>query len=309
MPLIRPMLAVNGEPFDSPDFLYEVKWDGYRCLAYLEDGTVLRSRNLKDLTPAFPELANLHPLVKKRPALLDGEIVAFKNGLPSFAALQARGRINDPLKIRRMAAVNPAIFVAFDVLYLGGASLLAKPLKERKEILAGAVGDGPLVISDFVFEKGKEFFEACRERSLEGMVAKHLASPYLPGKRSRYWRKIRSTKEMDLIIFGYEKGRGERKLGALLLADYFAGAFIYRGKVGTGFSKHEEEFLMELLKPLETKHPPGDFLFRANTKNIHWVKPVLICTVSYLALTEDGLLRQPRYQKMRPDKIPFDENF
>lgn len=302
LPLLRPMLAVDGEPFDSPDYLYEVKWDGYRCLAYLEENTSIKSRNLKDLTLLFPELGNLHRSVEERPALLDGEVIALKDGLPSFDALQDRGRLTDPVKIRLAARINPVVYVAFDLLFLSGRPLMDEPLKVRKEFLAAAVRSGEhLVISEFIVTEGKKFFAACRERSLEGVMAKHLESRYLPGRRSPLWRKFRSLKEMDLFICGYEEGRGERKLGALLLADFFNGRFWYRGKVGTGFDRREEEFLLNMLRPLETVAPPGNFSGVKKHPRLHWVRPDLVCSVAYLGITEKGLLRHPRYLKIRHD--------
>ncbi len=298
------MLAVNSEPFDSPDFLYEIKWDGYRCLAYLENNTtVLRSRNLLDITPTFPELAGLHHYVKAGQALLDGEIVIFKEGLPSFAALQARGLATGPAKINRRAQEAPAFFIAFDLLYLKGVPHLREPLEKRKQLLAdAAIAGGPLVISEFVLERGRDFFRACAEKGLEGVMAKRLGSPYLPGKRSPHWQKFRHTKEAELIICGYQKGRGGRKLGALILGEKTGQKLIYRGKVGTGFDCREEEQLLKLLTLLEVNNPPLHFPAEKK-QNVHWVKPALFCSVSYLGLTEDGLLRHPLYRGISLDKF------
>ena len=302
------MLAVNSEPFDSPDFLYEVKWDGYRCLAYLEaNKTVLRSRNQREITPVFPELAGLHNHVRKRPALLDGEIVIFQSGLPSFAALQARAFAADPEKTARLAGKAPALLITFDLLYSGGVSCLREPLEKRKEILAEIlVAGGPAVISEFISGRGREFFRACAERGLEGVVAKRLGSPYLPGKRSLCWRKFRHTKEIDLVICGYQKGRGGRKLGSLVVAESAAGKLLYRGKVGSGLDREEERRLLELLPSLEIKTPPLD-LPPQEGRGVLWVKPALVCAVNFLGLTGDGLLRHPVYRGLRFDKIFFED--
>jgi len=298
------MLAVSSEPFDSPGFIYEVKWDGYRCLAYLEkDKTVLRSRNLRNLTASFPELAGLHAFVRERPALLDGEIVIFKDGLPSFAALQSRAFAAPPGNAARPAGDDPALFLAFDILYFKGAPCLHETLEKRKEILAGMLAaGGPAVISEFIAGKGREFFRACAERGLEGVVAKRLGSPYLPGKRSPHWRKFRQTKDLDLVICGYRRGRGGRRLGSLTVAENAGGKLIYRGKVGTGLAGEEERRLLELLSPLEIKNPPLSIPLQER-KGVVWVKPALVCTVNYLGLTGEGFLRHPVYQRLRFDKI------
>ncbi|MGB9802691.1 non-homologous end-joining DNA ligase, partial [Desulfofundulus sp.] len=259
LPLLRPMLAVAAEPFDSPDFLYEVKWDGYRVLAYLDGCTVLRSRNLRDITTTFPELDELHRYVKKLPAIIDGEIVVIQDGLPSFAALQARGRLEDPLKAKNMASRYPAMLMAFDVLYAGGRPFLNEPLCRRKELLAEIVKPGDRVlVSEFVLNQGRAFTAACVARGLEGAMAKHLDSPYLPGRRSSYWRKFRRTREADLVICGYQMGRGQRRLGALVLGGYRGEELVYQGKVGTGFGRDEEEYLLGLLSRLVIPRPALD---------------------------------------------------
>ncbi|MDN5327338.1 MAG: ligase 1 [Moorella sp. (in: firmicutes)] len=186
---IKPMLAVAGRPFDSPDFIYEVKWDGYRCLAYLDRKTILQSRNLLDITPAFPELAGLHRWVRMQPAVLDGEIIIpGEKGRPSFSRLQARGRLADPLKIRQATRQNPAVFVAFDLLYCWGENIMPRPLYWRKGLLQEAVRPGDnLVISSFIETHGTTFFAACVRQGLEGVMAKAKDSPYLPGPTGARW--------------------------------------------------------------------------------------------------------------------------
>jgi len=308
LPLLRPMLAVSSKPFDSPDFIYEIKWDGFRCLAYLgKERTVLRSRNLWEMTPAFPELAGLHSFVKGCPALLDGEIVVFKNGLPSFGSLQARALGSDSLRIKQLAGKEPALFIAFDLLYVSGASCLDEPLEKRKDLLARSVAaGGPAVVVEFISGAGRDFFQACAAKGLEGVVAKRLGSPYLPGKRSPAWLKFRHVREMELLICGYQTGRGGRKLGALILGERTNGKTIYRGKVGTGFSRREEEKLLALLDGLAIDEP-AVFTPANEGRHICWVRPLLICSVNYLGLTEEGLLRHPLYRGIRWDKLEWDK--
>lgn len=303
IPLIRPMLAVKSDPFDSPDFLYEVKWDGYRALAYLDSGgTELRSRNQLEITAGFPELGGLHRAVKELPALLDGEVVVFSGGRPSFGSLQARGRLSDRLKIRRAAELAPALYLAFDVLYISGLPVLGDPLERRKQILAASVREDPhLVVSDFVRGSGILFTRAARERGLEGTVAKALNSPYLPGKRSSYWKKTRFTREADLAVCGFRAGKGGRKLGALVLCGYRNGALVYSGKVGTGFDRKTEEDLIRRLLPLRTDRPPVA-VPREEAGGVNWVTPRLVCSVEYLEKTGDGFLRHPSFKGLRSDK-------
>lgn len=305
LPLLRPMLAVAAEPFSGKEWLFEVKWDGYRCLSYLEsDATVLRSRNLLDLTARFPELGRLHKRVRRLPAILDGEIIVPVNGRPSFAALQQRGRAGDPARIARAAVEIPALFVAFDALYLDGRDITREPIEERKEWLVEAVAAGPeIMVSDFVTGEGDAFFEASAKANLEGIVGKRLGSPYLPGRRSPHWRKIRAVRNADLVICGWEPGQGARRLGALVLGAYQRGRLVFQGKVGTGFSAAEEAALLEALHGIEVPDATVDAP-RGHLRRPRWVAPVLVCTVHYTALTGDGLLRHPSFKGLRWDKRP-----
>ncbi|MBC7325464.1 MAG: ATP-dependent DNA ligase, partial [Moorella sp. (in: Bacteria)] len=265
---IKPMLAVTDQPFDSPDFIYEIKWDGYRCLAYLDGSTFLQSRNLQDLTPTFPELAGLHRGVRGQPAVLDGEIIVLdEGGRPSFSRLQARGRLAAPAKIRQAAIHTPAIFVAFDLLYYCGDNIMARPLSARKELLQEAIKQQQdyLLVSTFIEASGTSFFNACVRQGLEGVMAKARESPYLPGRRSPYWRKFRHTRQGEFVIVGYEPGKGERSLGALILGEYRQGRLVYRGKVGTGFDREEEERLLAELRKVQPVPPP----FAGPVKDLH----------------------------------------
>lgn len=303
IPLLKPMLAVKGEPFDSEEYLFEVKWDGYRVLAYLDAGfTELRSRNRLDMTATFPELDKIHLQVKQLPALLDGEVVVFSGGKPSFGSLQSRGRLSDPLKIKSASLKTPAVYLVFDILYVDGRPVIGEPLSRRKEILADAVTGGPsLVVTDFVTGGGVLFARAAREQGLEGVMAKALGSPYLPGKRSPYWKKIRHTEEVELAICGYRPGKGGRRLGALLLCGHNDGKLVFAGRVGTGFDRETEDDLIKRLTPLRTDRPlPA--VPREELRDTIWVRPELVCTVEYLEKTADGYLRHPSFKGLRFDK-------
>ncbi|WP_066635225.1 non-homologous end-joining DNA ligase [Desulfolucanica intricata] len=305
IPITKPMLAVSREPFDSEDYLYEIKWDGYRGMVYLKNGNVnIRSRNLLDLTGIFPELSNLSEKVRKCPVLLDGEIIVLRDGRPSFAALQARGRMESGLKIQQAARHSPALFVAFDLLYMDGLSVMDRPLKERKDLLSEIVNPGEnLIVSEYILKAGKQFAAACASQGLEGAVAKRLDSPYLPGKRSSFWAKFRYIREADLIICGYQAGHGERNLRSLVLGGYRLGKLIYQGKVGTGFSNQESKQLLAVLKELKVSDPVLD-LPREEIDKTYWVRPCLVCVVNYLTVTADGRLRHPSFKGLRTDKSP-----
>jgi len=303
LPVLRPMLAVSSEPFDSAAYLYEIKWDGYRGLAYLDDNTVILSRNLIDLTGKFPELTNLHKKVHRLPAVVDGEIVALDQGKPSFAGLQSRGRMAGAGQNSR-AGLYPAVFIAFDVLYSNGKPVMGLPLAERKDVLKDMVLPGDdILLSRYVLGDGVDFYHACVKEGLEGAVAKNLESIYLPGRRSAYWKKFRNTKEADLVICGYQPGRTGQGLGSLVLGGKRGGKLVFQGKVGTGFSRREAEVLLEGLHKIETVEAPLDI--PANERGrTRWVRPLLVCSVNYLTATTGGYLRHPVYRGLRWDKSP-----
>lgn len=304
LPILRPMLAVSSQPFDSAGHLFEVKWDGYRSLAYLEGRTVLRSRNLIDLTGKFPELSGMHQKVKQMPAILDGEIVVFEKGRPSFAGIQSRGRMNDLKRIGRTSVERPAIFIAFDILYSGGKPVMELPLGERKELLKNMVESGEeLIVSQFVLRDGRDFYDACVKEGLEGVMAKKLDGIYLPGRRSAYWQKFRHTREADLVICGYQYGTAGRNLGSLVLGGYRERKLVYQGKVGTGFGEREAGALLEGLRKLEVTEETL-VVPREEKRRTRWVQPLLVCSVEYLTTTAEGYLRHPVYRGIRWDKSP-----
>ncbi|SFG50362.1 bifunctional non-homologous end joining protein LigD [Desulfotomaculum arcticum] len=307
LPLLKPMLAVRAKPFDHPDYIFEVKWDGYRCLAYLEKGiTRLLSRNQKDLTGAFPDLADMHAMLSDLPLVLDGEIIVMAGGKPSFDALQSRAGLKDRLQISQAVLKLPALFMTFDILYHQGKSLLDLPLHKRREVLETVIkSPGKVVVSETITEDGVDFYHACVQQGLEGIMAKQINGRYLPGNRSPLWKKIRHTLEADLVICGCRAGNGSRILGALVLGAWNGKSFIYQGMVGTGFSKVEERSLLEKMQPLKTDRP---WLTGADipARSVYWTRPELVCQVEYLTLTREGYLRHPVYKWLRTDKDPTD---
>ncbi|MDQ7792911.1 MAG: non-homologous end-joining DNA ligase [bacterium] len=280
--LVRPMLARTSErAFDSPRHWFEVKWDGYRCLAFVENGVMrLQSRNLRDLTSFYPELAPLPGWVRAREAILDGELVAMRGARPDFGALQDRQ--------------GPVVYVVFDLLHRDGRDLMAESLEARREALREVVPacGTSLVFSEHVVGQGLALYRAVTDRGLEGIVAKEVASPYLPGERSRYWLKVRHRKVLEATIVGYT-GIHPRYPRSLVLAVAGGDGLSYIGRVGTGYSGAEGEDLVRRLRlradsPLaDSGRVPGP---------VRWVEPGLRCRVEYTELTAEGLLRQPVYR-------------
>lgn len=303
---MQPMLAtlVDG-PFDDPGWEYEVKWDGYRALAYLRNGEVsLQSRNRKSFNDKFyPVFQQLQEW--KIDAVIDGEIVVInEKGLSDFNALQNW----------RSEADGELVYYAFDILWMNGKSLIHLPLRERKAILQSIVDENsPVQLGYSVETEGKAFFEAAQKMGLEGIMAKKSDSEYYPGIRTRDWLKIKINKRQEVIIAGYTLNEGSSKLfSALLLAAYDKGELHYVGKVGTGFKEKQQKEMMALFKPLITKKSPfretPDYnkpsRFRPNPPhaNATWLKPELVCEISFTEITQDGVFRHPSFEGMREDK-------
>lgn len=302
---LRPMLAESAEgPFDSPRHLFEIKWDGYRCLGFLEKGrTTLISRNGHDISYSFPELRGLHRLLRVGEAVVDGEVVAFEGDRPSFGKLQRRGRMTDARQIALASASIPVVFVAFDLLFAGGEDLTRRSLESRLESLSEVLGTSEVAaISQAVPERGKALFEGIvRSRGLEGLVAKELGSPYLPGRRTSYWLKIRNVRGADCVIGGYTLN-GPGRLASLILG-VFATRLVCIGKVGTGISGEEGRRLLEILEPVPRSPFPGG-VPPDIARGAVWVKPDQVCAVEYLELSTDGRLRHPSFKGLREDKRP-----
>lgn len=303
---LQPMLAtLVDKPFDDPDWVYEVKWDGYRALAYLNKGNVdIRSRNNKDFTERFyPIHAALQEL--KFDAILDGEIiVAGDEGVSKFGDLQNwRSEADGELK-----------FYVFDVLWLNGYSVMHLPLLERRELLKEIIPEHPVIhISQFFDATGNEFFEAARKMELEGIMAKKADSDYKPGIRSKEWLKIKIAKRHEVVIGGFTKNDGTSKLFSALLVGVYEGKNLrYTGKIGTGFTDEMQKDMMKEFKKRIIDSSPFDTVpdvnkpsrFRPNPPNatVTWLKSELVCEVSYTEITSDGVMRHPSFEGMRIDK-------
>ena len=300
----KPMLAREADkPFSDKDWIFEIKWDGFRAIAYVNQALNLRSRNGKELKYNFPELEELKQQAHE--VVLDGEIVILNEGKVSFQAMLERGKTVSPAEIEFRTKQSPAVYVVFDILEKEGKPLIDLPLTKRKEILKATVKEsGHVLLADFVEEKGEEYYKAALEKDLEGVMAKKKTSPYTPGVRSSNWLKIKKLRSCDCVVFGYTKGTGARKqtFGALILGLYDKdGSPAYVGRVGTGFSEDTLKALTEEFQKLETTQAP----FEVDVVGeVTWLKPKLVCEVYYQVVTKDGRLRMPRYQGLRSDKLP-----
>jgi bifunctional non-homologous end joining protein LigD len=307
---IAPMLAtLTDKPFDNDDWVYEIKWDGYRAISHLYHGNVeLKSRNNKSFKERFyPLVAALKEL--KLDVVLDGEIiVAGDEGLSNFGQLQNW----------RSEADGELLYYVFDVLWLDGYSLLEIPLLKRREILKEIIPEHPLIhISELFKAGGMEFYEAAKKMKLEGIMAKKADSLYTPGIRTKEWLKIKVANRQEVVIGGFTRNEGTTKTFSSLVVGVFEnGKLRYTGKIGTGFNENTQQEMMKMFKPLVRKTPP--FLeepdvnkpsrFRPNPPNaeVTWLKPVLVCEVSFTEMTSDGVMRHPSFEGMREDKKASD---
>jgi DNA ligase D-like protein (predicted ligase) len=300
----EPMKAVLTEsPFTDPDWVFEPKLDGVRAMVHRDGARVrLLSRTDKALNPSYPELVEALERQQRDDFVLDGEIVAFHRGLPSFERLQGRMQIKDPDRARRTGiAVH---LYLFDVLRLEGQDTRSLPLRSRKEVLRQALSfDDPLHFTSHRNERGEEFFdEACR-RGWEGLIAKRADSPYV-GKRSRDWLKLKCAHQQELVIGGFTAPRGTRtEFGALLVGYYEGGELRYAGKVGTGFSQHTLKELGSRLREIARESAPFVDVHPI-PKGTRWVEPRLVAEIGFGEWTRDGRLRHPRYLGLREDKPP-----
>lgn len=296
---ISPMLAVTAEPFDSPDYFFEIKWDGERCLAFLTATTRLQSRNRRDITAQYPELATIHRQLRQTGVVLDGEIIALENGQPSFFRLQSRMHASSEQRIRQGRLTNPVVYVVFDLLYAEGKPLLHLPLYQRRELLDSLLLPmDHLIISTALPEQGRALYRQIAALGLEGIVGKEINSPYLPGKRSPTWKKSRVTNSANFVICGYTTNpQGREDLSALVIGAYDEKALLSYGLVGTGFSQAEITHLLALFSPLTNKQSP--LVNPPRLTSVTWLDPHLVCEVEYLQVTADHRLRHPLYKGLR----------
>jgi bifunctional non-homologous end joining protein LigD len=302
---IEPMLAKPAEePPDSGEYVYEVKWDGLRSLISLDEGRLtIHGRNRMDMTTQFPELLVPEEAFRATSGLFDGEIVCLESdGKPNFKNVIHRMQQKTEGGVERARAKYPATCYLFDCLYLDGRPIINEPLTRRREWLGDALKKDSTYRLSQTVEEGAALFEAAKETGLEGIMAKERASAYVPGKRSQAWLKIKARRTAECAIIGYTRGKGDREksFGAVHLAQANDHGLKYVGKAGGGFDDPalkavfaELEKLPRIKRPIKEK-PLDD-------AHSIWVEPKLMCEVKYASLTNDGMLREPVFLRLRPD--------
>ena len=314
---IQPMLAsIEENPFDNPNWLFEIKWDGYRVISFVENGNVrMVSRNQNDLGPRYPELRELPNLIQAKTAILDGEVVVLdEQGRPSFSLMQQRTGIRAHGRQAAPRADLPIIYYVFDLIYLDGYDLRRVALDERKRVLRQVLSSGELVrYSDHHAGQGVALFQAAKQKGLEGIVAKKCNSCY-EERRSRDWLKIKITQTVDCVVGGYTDPEGARQyFGSLALGLYNdKKQLVHVGNAGTGFDQATLRQISEVLKELEIRKSP--FTGSVDARNVHWVKAERVAEVKFSEWThetsEGGLkLRAPVFLGLRDDKNPEDCTF
>ena len=298
---IKPMLiSEQKKAFDSPDWIYEVKLDGIRCIAYLdsEDGTDLRNKLDKKLLPHVPELYDIHKQVKRK-CILDGELFILNNGVTDFYEIQRRALMTDPFKIKLSAGKFPATFTAYDIIYDTDHLVMDLPLMERKDLLSDIIMENDRInVSRYIEENGIALFEAAKQQGLEGVVAKRKDSKYYFGKRTKDWIKFKVMETEDCIICGYIKKANN--MTSLILGQYDNGELVYRGHVTLGVNLRnlkQHGLHIKEVSPFD-KTPIGN-------DGAVWIEPELVCIVESMP-TDKEKFRQPVFKGIRNDKCPLD---
>ena len=296
---LKPMLAsITEEPFNSEGWQFEIKWDGYRALAYLNNGKVqLRSRNNLSFNEKF---IPVYEALKEWPinAVIDGEVIVLnEEGKADFKALQDW----------QLIPVGELVYYIFDILWLDGISLMNLPLTERQNILRQITpGSNIIRYSDSIDDYGIDFYNIAKENGLEGIIAKRKDSLYQAGNRTRSWLKIKVEQRHEAVICGYTKNKDtDRQFSSLVLGRYENEQFQFIGQVGTGFTEAMQQIIMKKIKPLITKTAPFDTIPKLGKETV-WVKPSLVCEVKYTELTSEGVMRHPVFQGLREDKTILD---
>jgi bifunctional non-homologous end joining protein LigD len=303
---IPPMNAtLVAAPFDDEEWLFEVKWDGFRVETIVDEGSVRPlTRGGLDATRYFGSFLEPPTWIAAKQAIVDGEVIAVDEaGEPDFARLQAGIKGRTP----ESRGSLPFLYVVFDLLFVDGRSLIAEPLEERRRLLADALRPDPRVrFSEHIYRDGVTAFAAAKERRLEGIMAKNRHSPYEPGRRTLTWQKIKIRPEQELVVGGWTTGIGTAtELGALLVGVYDDGVLRYAGKIGTGFTGVKRAELLGLLPSLATDEtpftPPPP---RTVSRNARWVLPELVIRAEFASWTTDGLVRQAAYKGLDREKDP-----
>ena len=297
---IAPMLIGAQQPaFDDPDFIFELKLDGIRCIVCKNEGkTQLYNKRGHLLSQHFPELDKIGERIKKD-CVLDGELYVFREGITDFFAIQKRVTLSDPFRIDMLSQEQPATFTAFDILNSEGQDLTAMPLMARKQILNEHIAEDERInVSRFVQEHGVHLFALTKETKLEGIVTKRCGSRYHPGRRSKDWIKCKNLMDDDFVIVGMiPKDNG---MTSLILAQYDEdGKLIYRGHVTLGVPAWLSERGAKAARCPFSALPPGN-------ESAVWFDPPLVGTVRFMHYTRSGQMRQPVFKGLREDKLPWE---
>jgi bifunctional non-homologous end joining protein LigD len=305
---MRPMLATRGTTVPSGQaWLHEVKWDGMRVLVEVSGGSVrLWSRNENDVTVSFPELHDLAGF--EHDVLLDGEVVAFLDGIPRFGALADRMHVSQAARARALAERNPVTLLVFDLLRLDGEDLTGRPLSERRARLEEIGLAGPHWQVPAAYDDGAMLLRATEQQGLEGIVSKKRASRYHPGRRSADWLKFPPRPTGSYVVGGWRRETdSETRLGAVLVGEPTAEGLRYRGKVGSGIAGKAGQRLLDVLRPLQAETAPFfDEVPKVDATGTVWLVPEVVIEVASLGFTPAGRLRQPAFLGVRADLSPAD---
>ena len=300
---VRPMLiGETSEPFDSDDYLFELKLDGLRCLMYLEkDRTEIRNKRNLNITEVFPEFHDLYKHVKT-PCLLDGELIVYEQGMIDFFALQLRAHQKNPFRAKLASKSHPAHFTAFDILYAKDKWIMDQPLTKRKQLLNQTVRSEyeRFSVSRTIEHHGSALYRMTVEKNLEGIVAKEKSSTYIPDSRTKKWIKVKNLMDDDYVICGYIPKH--ESVISLVLSQYEQGKLTYCGHVTMGvrnlhFIKDQH---ISVLKECPLAELP------LHHEEAIWLEPKAVAVVKFMMKTESGSLRQPIFKGFRTDKNPKD---
>lgn len=291
---ITPMLFSDlREAFDDPEYAFELKLDGIRCLAYVGAQTDLRNKRNVDVSLQYPELASMCSNAAKR-CVLDGELIVMQAGKPDFFALQRRSVLTNKTKIKLSAKLTPVSFVAYDILYLDAKEITSLPLLERKQLLTDNISESPsLSVSRYVLQQGKALYTLTEQQELEGVVGKRIDSKYYPGRITKEWCKIKRLFDDDFVICGYISKPGGGI--SLVLGQYRDGKLVNGGHVSTGVSAADKRTI------LSQRHTKPHFDFTAD--GLVWIAPKLVGTVQWMPRKNTGL-NQAVFKGLRDDKPP-----
>lgn len=307
LPMLPMLATATTAPPRGAQWAHEIKWDGMRVLAEVRGPAVtLTSRNGNDVTASFPELAGLAGTYDD--LLLDGEVVAFDQGRPSFAALAERMHVKDRRKAERLAGTRPVTYVVFDVLRLFGQDLTSQPWSARRPLLDQLDLGGSHVQVPPAYDDGEQLLAATAEQGLEGVVSKRRAAAYFPGRRSADWLKTSHRATLSAVVGGWRPETGNaNRLGAVLIGRPGPGGLLYAGRMGSGLAGRAARAMEDLLAPLVRADSPfADEVPALDAREVTWVEPVVVVDLKALGATGGGRLRHPTFVGVRSDLQPED---